>query len=155
MSHALNEDDARTLASLIEDHRAMPGGLLPLLHRLQDQLGYVPDGALSSLAQAFGLSRAEVHGVVSFYHFFRTSPPARHLVQVCQAEACQACDATALMTHAHALRDAGPAGEVDVEAVYCLGLCASSPAIMIDGQPHGRVTPQALSRLMQALEKVT
>jgi formate dehydrogenase subunit gamma len=151
-NQTLGEDDARALSSLIERHRDTPGGLLPLLHDLQDRLGHVPEAAVEPIAQALGLSRAEVHGVVSFYHFFRTTPPKRHVVQVCQAEACQACGANALMAAARDLAGGGSGqASVTLEPIYCLGLCASSPAVMIDGRLHGRVTPSRLGALMQAL----
>lgn len=152
INEPLSEDEARALSLLIDRHRDTPGGLLPLLHDLQDRLGHVPEAAVAPIAQALGLSRAEVHGVISFYHFFRTTPPKRHVLQVCQAEACQACGANALMAAARDLAgSASGQASVTLEPIYCLGLCASSPAVMIDGRPHGRVTPSRLGALMQTL----
>jgi len=128
---------------------AVPGGiapaLLPILHHLQDTLGFIPPGLVPEVAAALNLSRAEVHGVVTYYHHFRTTPPGRHAVQICQAEACRANGAEALMAHAAARLACAPHatradGGVTLEPVYCLGLCASGPAAMVDGRPCGRVT---------------
>ncbi|MDE2397205.1 MAG: formate dehydrogenase subunit gamma [Burkholderiales bacterium] len=134
-----------------------PDALLPLLHALQDRFGHVPARALAPLARALNLSRAEVHGVLSYYPHFRSEPAGIHLVQVCRAEACQACGADDLFEQAE--RELGCArgrtradGAVTLEAVYCLGLCASSPALAIDHKLHGRVTPPRLAELVRALE---
>lgn len=151
-TQTLSGDDARVLTALIERHRDTPGGLLPLLHDVQEAVGHVPDAAIEPIAKALGRSRAEVHGVVSFYHFFRRQPPGRHVLQVCQAEACQACGANALMATARELAEsAGGETAVTLEPIYCLGLCASSPAVMLDGRVHGRVTPSRLGVLMAQL----
>jgi formate dehydrogenase subunit gamma len=144
---------APLLATLIATHRQQPGGLLPLLHAVQDALGHVPPDAVPTIAAGFNLSRAEVHGVVSYYHFFRTAPPARQVVQLCRAEACQACGADALLAQAEQLLGCSLGttradGAVALEAVYCLGLCASSPALQINDRPHARVTPQKLQQLL-------
>lgn len=148
----LSQDHAALLSSLIGRHRNTPGALLPLLHDVQEALGHVPGEAVEPIARALGLSRAEVHGVITFYHFFRSTPPKPHVVQVCQAEACQACGANALMAAARDLAGGGSGqASVTLEPIYCLGLCASSPAVMIDGRPHGRVTPSRLGALMQTL----
>ena len=133
--------------------RALPGALLPILHAVQDALGYVPRDAVPLIANALNLSRADVHGVVTFYHYFRSEPCGRHVVQICRAESCQAMGATALEAHAKATlgldwhattRD----GAVTLEPVYCLGNCALSPAVMIDGELHGRVTPESFDALL-------
>jgi formate dehydrogenase subunit gamma len=150
-----NVDRAR-IADLIETHRHRPGPLLPLLHAVQDALGCIPAAAVPQIAAALNLSRAEVHGVISYYHHFRTEPAGRHVVQVCRAEACQACGAEELLAQAerllgceaHATR---ADGAVTLEPVYCLGLCASSPAVQIDERLHARVTPEKLQRLVQPL----
>lgn len=138
--------DARAdkIRGIIESHRAVPGALLPILHAIQDTLGWVPGEAVPSIASALNLSRAEVHGAISFYHHFRSSPPGRHVVQVCRAESCQARGAEALEAHAkrrlgvdfHGTTDDGA---VTLEAVYCLGNCACSPAIRVDDEIVGRV----------------
>lgn len=137
-------------------HAERPGALLPVLHDVQAELGYVPADAVPSIAEALSLSRAEVHGVVTYYHFFRSTPPGRHVVQVCRAEACQACGAEELLAHAErslgcARHETRADGAVTLEAAYCLGLCASSPAIQIDDRVHARVTPAKLDKLVAAL----
>jgi formate dehydrogenase subunit gamma len=147
------------LQSLIEQHRHTPGALLPLLHALQDALGHVPPSAEPAIAAALNLSRAEVHGVVSYYHYFRSAPPGRHLVQVCRAEACQACGGEALLAQAEQLlgcrlHETRADGAVTLEPVYCLGLCASSPALQIGDRLHARVTPQRLQQLVAAMAGV-
>lgn len=146
MSHNLSDAHAQTVRNLLEHHRHEPGALLPLLHDVQDALGFVPQGAEPLIAQGLNLSRAEVHGVVSYYHHFRTAPPGRHVVQVCRAEACQSCGGDALWQAAGTELPA----DVTVEPVYCLGLCAQSPAVMIDDQPHARMTPARLAQLVGA-----
>ena len=150
---------AAAVAALIAQHRLQPGGLLPLLHAVQGALGHVPPAAVPAIAAGFNLSRAEVHGVVSYYHFFRAAPPGRQVVQVCRAEACQACGADALLAQAEQLLgctvgDTRADGAVTLEAVYCLGLCASSPALQIGDRLHGRVTPQRLQHLVAGLVAV-
>ncbi len=146
------------VARAIEAHRHEPGGLLPLLHAVQDAVGHIPAETVPAIAQAMNLSRAEVHGVVTFYHHFRSQPPGRHVVQVCQAEACQACGGEALMRAAEralgcAVHETRADGQVTLEPVYCLGLCASSPAIQIDERLHGRVDVARLHRLVNALNQ--
>lgn len=151
-------DVQRRVRVLAEAHADQPGALLPLLHAVQDALGHVPPEGVPVIAEVLNLSRAEVHGVVSYYHHFRSAPAGRVLLQVCQAEACQARGAAALAheaeritgcamhaTHANAL--------VTLEPVYCLGLCAMGPSVMVNGRPQARVTPQRLQSLLaQALE---
>jgi formate dehydrogenase subunit gamma len=134
-----------------------PGALLPILHAVQDELGHVPKAAVPLIAQALNLSRAEVHGVVTYYHHFRTEAPGRHVVQVCRAEACQALGAESLYEQAQAVLGC-PAhctradGAVTLEPVYCLGLCALSPAVMVDDRLHGRMTAQRLQALAEGWE---
>ena len=137
-------------------HRHRPGALLPILHAIQDAIGYLPAGAVDEIALALNLSRAEVHGVISFYHDFRTTPPGRHVVRVCRAEACQSMDGVALEQHAKARlgidwHQTSEDGTVTLEPVYCLGNCACSPAVMIDAQVCGRVTPQRFDALLAPL----
>ncbi len=147
---------AAQVATLIALHRQQPGGLLALLHAAQDAVGHVPPDAVPAIAAGFNLSRAEVHGVVSYYHFFRSAVPGRQVVQLCRAEACQACGAEALLAQAEALLGCAVGstradGVVTLEAVYCLGLCASSPALRIGDRLHARVTPQRLQQLVAGL----
>lgn len=130
-----------------------PGALLPILHSIQDQFGYVPDSAVPVVAKVLNLSRAEVHGVVTFYHFFRTKPPGKHTLFVCRAEACQAMGARALESHVREklnvdFHQTTADGRYSLEPVYCLGNCACSPAVMIDETVYGRVTPERLDELL-------
>jgi formate dehydrogenase subunit gamma len=142
----------------IARHAARPGGLMPLLHAIQERLGFVPPAALSRIAEALNISRAEIHGVITFYHDFRTSPPGRHVVKLCRAEACQSMGGEALAQHAQARLGAefhhtSADGRVTLEPVYCLGDCACSPAMMIDGRLYGRVTPERFDRLVESLQE--
>lgn len=131
--------------------RGMIGALLPALHAIQDELGYIPERAVARLADALNLSRAEVHGTLSFYHDFRTTPPGRHVLRVCRAEACQAMGGDGLAAHVQASLGCGfhetGRGEVTLEEVFCLGNCACAPAVMIDGRLHGRVTKARFDEL--------
>jgi len=148
-SHPMTDPLLEVLAA----HPARDGALLPILHAVQDRLGHVPPAAVPLIAEHLNLSRAEVHGVVSYYHFFRSTPPGRQLLQVCRAEACQSRGAEALLAHAeqrlscasHATR---ADGAVTLEPVYCLGLCALSPALQLNDQLHARMTPAKLDALL-------
>ena len=145
--------DLGKVSEAIAAHCDQPGALLPLLHAVQDALGYVPSEAVPLIARALDLSRAEVHGVISYYHFFRSEPPGRQVVQVCRAEACQACGAEELLAHAErvlgcARHGTRADGAVTLEPVYCLGLCAASPAVQIGAKLHARVTPERLEQLL-------
>ncbi|HEY7445531.1 MAG TPA: formate dehydrogenase subunit gamma, partial [Vicinamibacterales bacterium] len=126
---------------------------LPVLHAIQDALGYVPPEAVPLVAEELNLSRADVHGVISFYHYFRDTPPGRHTIYLCRAESCQAMQSTEL--EAHAKRRLGvefhqttSSGAFSFEPVYCLGNCALSPAVMVDGQLYGRVTPERFNTIV-------
>ncbi|MEO8526855.1 MAG: formate dehydrogenase subunit gamma [Caldimonas sp.] len=139
-----------TLAAVrdvIAERASLAGPLLPILHGVQQALGHVPREALPEIAAALNLSRAEVHGVVSYYHHFREAPAGRCAVQVCRAESCQAMGADALLAHARqslGCSEAKPTsvdGAFTVEPVYCLGLCASSPTALIGKRLHARLTP--------------
>ena len=138
-----------------------PGALLPILHEVQDALGHVPREVVPQIAEALNLSRAEVHGVVTYYHHFRSEAPGRHVVQVCRAEACQSMGADALFEHAeqrlgcHAHGGHGSTsadGAFTLNPVFCLGLCASSPAIVVDERLHARMTPERFDQLIAKLE---
>ncbi len=144
----LAEAEARVVADVLAARAALPGALLPVLHGVQDALGFIPPAALPRIARALNLSRAEVHGVVTFYHHFRTRPPRGRVVQVCRAEACRAMGAEALWAHAQAAIDA--AGRDTLAPAYCLGLCAQSPAAMIGSRLHARLTPARLDALLAA-----
>ncbi len=135
--------------SIIAAQLSRPGALLPILHGIQDALGYIPPDSVSQIATALNLSRAEVHGVITFYHHFRTTPPARHTIQICCAEACQSMGAERLVEHAEKRLAGSKDGEYGLQPVYCLGLCATSPAMMIDEELHARVTPEKFDRLIK------
>jgi formate dehydrogenase subunit gamma len=138
-----------TLDAIFAKHRHQPGALLPILHDIQHELGYVPDQAVSEIAEELNLSRAEVHGVISYYHHFRQTQPAKHVVHVCCAEACQANGSEALANHAAARLQQC---DIKMEPVYCLGLCSIGPAIQIDETTlHARVTPEKFDALMLEL----
>jgi formate dehydrogenase subunit gamma len=146
-----NEARAR---AVINDHRALEGPLLPILHGLQAEFGYVPEQAERLLADELNLTRAEVHGVVSFYHDFRARPAGRHVLKLCRAEACQSMGAEAnaakLLTRlGMGWGDTTPDGRLTIEAVYCLGLCATAPGVLLDGQPIGRVDAARLESLAE------
>ncbi len=151
-------DEARILAA-VERQRHRDGPLIEVLHDVQADFGCIPSGAVAVLARALNLSRAEVHGVVSFYHHFRTKPSGRHVLQICRAESCQAAGGRAIESHAQKRLGVGfggttPDGRVTLEAVYCLGLCACSPAAMLDDEVHGLVTPESLDALIDATARV-
>ncbi len=140
------------IAAAVDDalarHAGEPGALLPVLHAVQDRLRHVPREAVPAIAQALNLSRAEVHGVVGFYHHFRSAPPGRRVLQVCQAEACRAMGADTLMAAARALQAQAGDAALTVEPVYCLGLCACAPAAQLDDTPHARLVPDRLAALL-------
>lgn len=144
------------ISHLLEQYRNVPGGLLPLLHAIQAELGYIPPDAVEPIAEAMNLSRAEVHGVISFYQDFRSEPLGRHRVQICRAEACQAMGSREL--EAHAMETLGMTfgetsadGAITLEPVYCLGNCACSPSVRIDDRVHARVNGPRFDALLARL----
>lgn len=133
--------------------KAVPGALLPILHAIQDELGFVPPDGLARIADALNLSRAEVHGVVTFYHDFRQRPPGRTVLKLCRAEACQTMGCRDLErrlrdVHGLGMGETSSDGSLTVEPVYCLGNCALSPAALVDGQPVGRLSVARLDALV-------
>lgn len=139
--------------AIVHSHVDREGPLLPILHDLQAVFGYIPDAAVPLVADALNLSRAEVHGVVSFYHDFRREPAGRHVLKLCRAEACQAAGGDALAARAEAklateMGGTSADGRVTVEPVYCLGLCACAPSAMIDGRLVGRLDEAQLDALL-------
>ncbi len=137
----------------IQAHQHVPGGLMPLLHAIQDDIGYVPQSIYPEIAKALALSVAEVHGVVTFYHHFRTHPAGKHVLQICRAESCQAMGSAKLESELKArlgvdyhqtTRD----GQVTLLPVYCLGNCGCSPAVMLDDEVHGRMDADKVSELI-------
>jgi formate dehydrogenase subunit gamma len=142
------------LLALIAALKGRPGPLLVMLHAIQQRFGYVPGGAIPVLADELNLSRAEVQGVVSFYHHFRDQPPARRRIEVCRAESCQALHGDQLVAHIEQrtrlrLGEASADGSLSLHPVYCLGLCSASPALVIDGEVHARVTPERFDELLE------
>lgn len=145
--------DPVEIQTLIDGQLHLEGPLLPILHALQGAYGYVPDEALPLIAEALNITKAEVHGVMSFYHDFRGAPAGRHVVKICRAEACQAVGANALAERTLAklgIDWSGTTadGAVTVEAVYCLGLCACGPAAMVDGKVMGRVNDARMHSIL-------
>lgn len=142
----------------VQQYQGRTGGLMLALHKLQETYGYVDDSAMPMLGKVFNLSRAEVHGVRSFYHDFRTAKPGRFVVKVCQAEACQAMGSEKLSEEIKAFlgadfHETSADGNFTLEPVYCLGNCACSPNIMIDNQTYGRASIAGFKALAAALSK--
>lgn len=145
-------------APLIAGHAARPGGLLEALNALQEAFGCVDKSLIQPLADAFNLSRAEVHGVISFYHDFRDRPPGRYTIRICQAEACQSMGCRALTAHAKDrlgldFHETDAASGISFEPVYCLGNCATAPAVMINDRVYGRVDAARFDKLVDACRK--
>lgn len=145
---------AERVRAIVAEHRGLEGPLLPILNAVQAEFGHVPREALPSIAEMLDLSRAEVHGVFSFYHDFHEHPQGRHVLRLCRAEACQSMGGDALAQMAEdrlKLRfgETAPDGSVTLEAVYCLGLCACAPAAQINGRVVGRVTQARLEALIE------
>lgn len=143
-------------ADIVASHADRGGATLPILHALQARFGYVDRAAVPMIADALNLSRAEVHGVVTFYHDFRAAPAGRHVVKLCRAEACQAVGARALAAHAQRRLGIGwhettPDGRVTLEPVFCLGLCACGPAALVDDEPVSGLNPAAFDRRLAEL----
>ncbi|MFZ0694158.1 MAG: formate dehydrogenase subunit gamma [Alphaproteobacteria bacterium] len=150
--------EAATASALIAERKALPGALLPILHALSDTFGYVDKSAVGEIADALNLSRAEVHGVITFYHDFRREPPGHHVIKICRAEACQSMSCNALVVHAKKtlgidFHETSPNRRFTLEPVYCLGNCALAPSVTIDEEVHGRVTPDRFDDLVAQLVK--
>ncbi len=150
--------DAERALSRIRELQNLPGALLPILHALQEEFGYIDQEAIPLVADALNLSKAEVHGVISFYHDFRKSPAGRHVLRICRAEACQAMGCESLVSHVEKrlgvkMGETTPDRSFTVEPVYCLGLCALSPSVMLDGRPYGRVSPQVADFLIDSARR--
>lgn len=137
---------------IIEQLQHVDGATLPILHALQDHFGYIDPAAIPLIAEALNLSRADIHGTVSFYHDFRTQPPGRRVIKLCRAEACQAVGSEDLVDHLAqqhgiALDSTSPAGDLTIETVYCLGNCALGPSALVDGHLRGRLDAGQLERI--------
>ena len=154
----LTSSQRAAVQSVIDANRARPGPLLEVLHGIQGALGFIPPAAVPVIAEELNLSRAEVHGVVSFYHYFRQTPTGRNMVRVCRAESCQAAGGDALADHAKKrlgidFHQTTADGHFSLDPVYCLGNCACSPAIMIGEQLHGRVSAAQFDALIADCER--
>lgn len=144
---------ASRTVEIVAAHLALQGPLLPILHAVQAEFGHVPQASLPVIADGLNISRAEVHGVMSFYHDFRETPAGAHVVKLCRAEACQAMGGDALADHARAalgvdFNGTTADGKITLEPVYCLGLCACAPAALVDGRVVGRVDADRLDALI-------
>ena len=154
--HAAGSDVGTRTLDIVAALKGLEGPLLPILHEIQAEFGYVPQESLPLIARELNLSRAEVHGVISYYHHFRSAPAGRHVVQVCRAESCQAMGADDLLAHAQRKLGCGvhansADGRYTLEEVFCLGLCASSPAIAIDERVQARMSPARFDAAIDAL----
>ena len=156
LQHSWDRSLVESIAYALKDK---PGALMLILRRIQDELGWVPRNSVPVLAEILNLTRAEVHGVVSFYHDFRHEPPGRNVVKVCRAESCQAMGGVALAEHVKRRLECdfgatSADGAFTLEPVYCLGNCACSPAITINGELLGRVTPERFDAVLAVLNEV-
>ena len=150
--------DADRALSRIRELEHLPGALLPILHALQEEFGYIAPEAIPLVADVLNISKADVHGVLSFYHDFKQSPPGRHVLRICRAEACQSMGCEALVDHVEKhlgvkMGETTADRSFTLEPVYCLGLCALSPSAMLDGKPYGRVSPQVADFLVDNVRR--
>ena len=155
--HVKDDVSARTL-EIVNELKSLEGPLLPILHAVQEDFGYVPETALPLIARELNLSRAEVHGVVTFYHEFRSHPAGQHVVRICRAEACQSVGGREIADHACKMLDLDwhgttPDGRVTLEPVYCLGLCSTAPSAEIDGELHGRLDRETIAALIKEVRQ--
>ncbi len=153
MMHAQSTEISARTAEIVRSLKGLDGPLLPILHEIQADFGYVPQESLLVIAEALNLSRAEVHGVVSFYHDYRSAPAGRHVLKLCQAEACQSMGSDAVADRVKRLLGIGfhettADGAVTLEPVYCLGLCACAPTAMLDGEVIGRLDADAVDEIV-------
>ena len=152
-THIATGDISERTRAIVADLRCLEGPLLPILHEVQSAFGYVPQEALPVIAGELNLSRAEVHGVMTFYHDYRDHPAGRHVLKLCRAEACQSMGGDAVAERIKRLlgidfHQTTVDGAVTLEPVYCLGLCACAPAAMLDGELHGRIDDETAGELV-------
>jgi formate dehydrogenase subunit gamma len=150
--------DADRALTLIKERESLPGGLLPILHALQSEFGYIDKAAIPLIADLLNLSHAEVHGTISFYHDFRHSPAGEHVLKMCRAEACQSMGCENTIRHVEnklgvRLGQTTDDRSFTVDAVYCLGNCALSPAVMLDGKLYGRVSREVADFLIDSAQR--
>ena len=146
--------DTAHVVERIQGLQHLPGALLPILHSLQEEFGYIDDAMIPLIAEGLNISHAEVHGVISFYHDFRRAPAGRHVLQICRAESCQSMGCNSLIAHVEKnlgvkLGETTADRNITLRPVYCLGNCALSPAVMLDGQPYGRVSAAVADSLIE------
>jgi formate dehydrogenase subunit gamma len=146
--------DTVQVVERIQELQHLPGALLPILHALQEEFGYIDDAMIPLIAEALNISHAEVHGVISFYHDFRRAPTGKHVLQICRAESCQSMGCNSLIAHVEKnlgvkMGETSADGNFTLRPVYCLGNCALSPAVMLDGQPYGRVSAAVADSLIE------
>ncbi len=147
-----------TYAVIISAHKDLEGPTIVILHAVQEAFGYVPELVIPMIADALNLSRAEVHGVFTFYHDFRHEPAGKHVLKLCRAEACQAAGGDALAAHAEkklgvSIGNTTADGRVTLEPIYCLGLCATAPSAMLDGRVIGRLDTKRLDALVSEAQR--
>jgi formate dehydrogenase subunit gamma len=152
----ISQNDQQSITDLVDQYKDLPGALLPLLHAIQGEVGYVPDSAVATIAGGLNLSRAEVHGVISFYHDFKTHPVGRNTVQICRAEACQSMGSRLLEAHAKETlgidyHQTTADGNITLEPVYCLGNCACSPSVRVNDDIVARVDQDRFDELVDNL----
>lgn len=135
---------AEALTDILDRNKGREGALLPILHDVQASAGHISEDAIREIASALNLTRAEVHGVVSFYHDFKTVPDARPVIKLCRAEACKARGVEAMVAGAEAVAGS----RVKIETIYCLGLCSAGPAAMVGGEVYARLTTEKLAKLV-------
>ncbi len=153
MPSELTKQELEKVETHIARLKSMPGALLPLLHAIQDDIGYVPEDCYLPISKGLALSVAEVYGVVTFYHHFRRHPAGRHILQICRAESCQAMGSEKLEAHVKSIlgidyHQTTSDGAITLEPVYCLGNCACSPAVMMDDEVYGRMDVQKVAELV-------
>jgi len=146
--------DTAHVVERIQGLQHLPGALLPILHSLQEEFGYIDDAMIPLIAEGLNISHAEVHGVISFYHDFRRAPAGKHVLQICRAESCQSMGCNSLIAHVEKnlgvkLGETTADRNITLRPVYCLGNCALSPAVMLDGQPYGRVSAAVADSLIE------
>ena len=152
----INEQGLQQIAEIIKQHQMLAGAMLPILHAIQNSVAFIPDNAMPLIAKALNVSRAEVHGVVSFYHHFRTEKPGNHVIEVCRGESCQAMGSRTLERAIKSklaidYHQTSSDQQYTLEPVYCLGNCACSPAIRIGDDIHGEVDPGKFEQILDAL----
>ena len=152
----ISQNEQQSITDLVDQYKDLPGALLPLLHAIQGEVGYVPDSVVAIIAGGLNLSRAEVHGVISFYHDFKTHPVGRNTVQICRAEACQSMGSRLLEAHAKETlgidyHETTADGNITLEPVYCLGNCACSPSVRVNDDIVARVDQDRFDELVDNL----